>query len=107
MSCYPGYLIYSPENHTFSMTGTATFDQTEMYDGRISNHQAADTVSKGIEIPVSVLERYKYLEGTDHSDSDNGLLYKVTKVEERVYRGQGKFIVAFRAQVLPGGCVST
>ena len=106
-SSYPGYLIYSPEYHTIYVTGNATFDQTEKYDGRISNHQAADTVSKGSEVPVGELERYKYLEGTDHIDPDDGLLYKVTKVEERMYRGQGKFIVAFRAQVLPGGRVST
>ena len=78
------------------MTGNATFYRTDKYDGRISNHQAADTLSKKIEVPVSKLERYKYLEGTDHIKSDDGLLYKVTKVDERVYRRQGNFIVAFR-----------
>ena len=40
-------------------------------------------------------------------DPDEGLLYKFTKVEERMYKGQGKFIVAFCAQVLPGVRVST
>ena len=106
-SSYPGYLIYGPEYHTIYVTGNATFDQTEKYDGRISNYQAAGTVSKGIEVPVGKLERYKYLERTDQIDPDYDLLYKVTKAEECVYRGQGKFIGAFRAQVLPGGRVST
>ena len=53
------------------------------------------------------MERYKYLIGTSHIDPDNGLLYKVTKVEEKNYRGQGTFIVAYRAQVLANGKLST
>ena len=57
------------------MTGNATFDPTEKYDGRISSHQATDTVSKEIEVPVGELESYRYLEGTDQIESDDGLLY--------------------------------
>ena len=53
------------------------------------------------------VERFKYLVGTSHIDPENGLLYKVLRVEEKNYRGQGTFIVAYRAQVMPDGRVST
>ena len=51
--------------------------------------------------------KYKYLEGTSHIDPDNGILYKVLRVEEKNHRGQGTFIVAFRAQELKNGKLST
>ena len=46
------------------------------------------------------------MEGTNHLDPDDGLLYRVMRVEEKNYRGQGTFIVAYRAQVLSDGRVS-
>ena len=49
----------------------------------------------------------KYFVGTSHIDLENGLLYKVLLVEEKNYLGQGTFIVAYRAQVLPDGRIST
>ena len=48
-----------------------------------------------------------YLEGTNHIDPDDGFLYEVTKVEEKTFRGQGRYIVAHHAQVLSGGRLST
>jgi len=53
------------------------------------------------------VDHYKYLIGTSHVDPNNGLLYKVLRVEEKHYRGQGTFVVAYRAQVLSNGKVST
>ena len=50
--------------------------------------------------------KYKYLEGTNHIDPDDGLLYKITSVEEKNYPGQGKYIVGYRAYVYSNGKVS-
>ena len=104
---YPGYMIYSPELHTVYVTGDATFQQLLRYDGSLSKYNAYDTNKKREELPVESVERYKYLVGTSHVDPDNGLLYKVTKIEEKHYRGQGTYIVAYRAQVLSDGRIST
>ena len=104
---YPGYMIYSPEFHTIYVTGNVSFQQNEKYDGRLAKHQAAETLSKDTQLPVDSVERYKYLVGTRHIDPDDGLLYKVTKVEEKHYRGQGTYVVAHRAQVMSDGRVST
>ena len=58
------------------------------------------------EVPTHTLEQYKYLEGTNHLDPDDGLLYKVLSVEEKNYPGQGRLIVCYRAHVYPNGKVS-
>ena len=55
---------------------------------------------------MQTVEHYKYLDGTNHLDPDDGLLYRVMRVEEKNYSGQGTFIVAYRAQVLSDGRVS-
>ena len=89
------------------MSGNVTFHQSERYDGTLAQHHAGDTVRGKETLPVDSVERYKYLEGTNHIDPDNGLLYKVLRVEEKTYRGQGTYIVAYRAQVLSDGRVST
>ena len=104
---YPGYMIYSPEFHTTYVTGNATFQANLKYDGTLSKHNASETVKESDKLPVDTVDSYKYLENTSHIDPDNGLLYKVIRVEERSYKGQGKFIVAFRAQILADGRVST
>ena len=104
---YPGYMIYSPEFHTTYVTGDATFHANLKYDGTLAKHNASDTVKQLDTLPEDTVDKYKYLEGTSHIDPDNGLLYKVIRVEERTYRGQGKFIVAMRAQILSDGKVSS
>ena len=106
-SSYPGYMIYSPEFHTVYVTGNVTFHQNLRYDGSLAKYQAAETVKKDASLPIESVDRYKYLIGTSHIDPDNGLLYKVMRVEEKNYRGQGTYIVAYRAQVLSDGRIST
>ena len=103
---YPGYMIYSPEFHTVYVTGDATFHPNQCYDGSLSKFNAGDTVKKS-DTHIDTIEKYTYLVGTTHIDPDNGLLYKVLRVEEKHYRGQGTYIVAYRAQVFPDGKVST
>lgn len=106
-SSYPGYMIYSPEFHTTYVTGDAIFHPTEKYDASYAKHQAGETAKQKDTLPVDNVESFKYLVGTSHIDPENGLLYKVLRVEEKNYRGQGTFIVAYRAQVLPDGRIST
>ena len=103
---YPGYMIYSPEFHTVYVTGDATFHPNQRYDSSLSKFNAGDTVKQS-DVQIDSVEKYKYLIGTKHIDPDNGLLYKVIRVEEKMYRGQGNYIVAYRAQVFPDGRIST
>ena len=90
-------MIYSPEFHTTYVTGDVVFHATERYDATYEKHHAGETAKQKATQPV----------GTSHIDPENGLLYKVLRVEEKNYRGQGTFIVAYRAQVMPDGKVST
>ena len=106
-SSYPGYMVYSPEFHTTYVSGNVVFHQNLKYDGTLEQHCGGKSAKVKDSIPVDNLDRYKYLTGTNHIDPDNGLLYKVIRVEEKVYRGQGTYIVAYRAQVLSDGRVST
>ena len=55
------------------------------------------------------VKKFKYSECTDHLDPDDGLLYRVLRVEERNYSGQGRFVVCYRAHVYPDGkiCMKT
>ena len=57
-------------------------------------------------MPTHSIEQYRYLEGTNHVDPDDGLLYKVMSVEEKNYPGQGTLIVCYRGHVYPNGKVS-
>ena len=106
-SSYPRYMIYSPEFHTTYVSGDVVFHPNHNYDGTMSDRQAGETASEPAAIPVQGVDQFKYLEGTNHLDPDDGLLYRVMRVEEKNYRGQGTFIVAYRAQVLSDGRVST
>jgi len=105
-SC-PGYMIYSPEFHTTYVTGDAVFHANKRHDASYAKHQAGKTAKQCDKLPVEGVERFKYLVGTSHIDPENGLLYKVLRVEEKNYRGQGTFIVTYRAQVMPDGRAST
>ena len=105
-SSYPGYLVYSPEFHTTYVSGDVLFHANHRYDGSKSDRQAGETV-QDVSTPVESVDKYKYLEGTNHLDPDDGLLYRVMRVEEKLFRGQGRYIVAYRAQVLSDGRVST
>ena len=105
-SSYPGYVLYSPEFNTTYVSGDVVFHPNLGYDGTISKYNTQDTLQKD-NLPEDSVERYMYLVGTNHIDPDDGLLYKVTKVEAKNFRGQGTFIVAHRAQVLKDGLVST
>ena len=96
-------MIYSPEFHTTYVTGDATFHPNDKYDPSFAKYSAGDTANVRDSLPTESVDRYKYLVGTSHVDPDNGLLYKVLRVEEKNYRGQGTFIVAYRAQVFPDG----
>ena len=102
---YPGYKLYSPEFRTIYVSGNVKFFENHRYDGSLARYHAEDVVKKDAELPVEDVSKYMYLVGTSHIDPDNGLLYKVTKVEEKLYRGQGRYIVAYRAQVFPDGRV--
>jgi hypothetical protein len=105
---YPGYMVYTPEFRTTYVSGDVTFHPNERYDGTWSNHLTGDPLNPSVNpVPVEEVEKYKYLVGTNHLDPDNGLLYKVLRVEKQNYRGQGTFIVAYRAQVLANGRIST
>ena len=90
---YPGYMIYSPEFHTTYVTGNAVFHPTEKYDATYAKHQAGETAKQSDKLLAESVEWYKYLIGTSHIDPENGLLYKVLRVEEKHYRGQDTFIL--------------
>jgi hypothetical protein len=77
------------------------FHPTEKYYASYAKHHAGDTAKKKDDLPVDSVERFRYLVGISHIDPENGLLYKVLRVEEKHYRGQGTFIVVYRAHVLP------
>ena len=106
-SSYPGYMVYSPEYHTTYVSGDVVFHPNHRFDGTLSDRHAGETAKETESVPSSSVDQFKYLEGTNHVDPDDGLLYKVLRVEEKTYRGQGRFIVAYRAQVLSDGRVST
>jgi hypothetical protein len=100
-------MIYSPEFQTTYVPGDAVFHATERYDATYAKHHAGETAKHKATQPVESVERFRYLVGTSHIDPESGLLYKVLRVEEKNYRGQGTFIVAYRAQIMPDGKVST
>ena len=86
-SSYPGYMIYSPEFHTTYVSGDVVFHPNHKYDGTMSDKQAGETATESTTTPVQTVEHYEYLEGTNHEDPDDGLLYRVMRVEEKNYRG--------------------
>ena len=102
-SSYPGYTVYTPEFHKTYVSGNIVFHQNLSYDGTLEQDCAGKSVKGNDSIPVDNVDKYKYLIGTNHIDPDNGLLYKVIRVEENAYRGQGAYIVVYRAQVLSDG----
>ena len=103
-----GYLLYSPENNDAYVNTHVIFHENDTYDGSYTDKTAIPQLFDD-NIPTDDVEKFKYLEGTDHLDPDDGLLYRVLKVEERNYPGQGRFIVCFRAHVYPDGklCMKT
>ena len=44
-------------------------------------------------MPIHSIEQYRYLEGTNQVDPDDGLLCKVMSVEEKNYPGQCAIVV--------------
>ena len=105
-SSVKGYLLYSPENNDVYVNTHVIFHENESYDGSYTDKHAEQQLSES-EVPTESVNKFKYLEGTDHVDPDDGLLYKVIRVEERNYPGQGRFIVCFRAHVYPDGKLCT
>ena len=101
-----GYLVYSPERNELFVSTHVMFHEGYGYDGKYTDEHAYDNVMNDVNIPVENVEKYKYLEGTNHIDPDDGLLYKIISVEEKNYPGQGNFIVGYRAFVFPNGKVS-
>ena len=103
-----GYLLYSPEHNDKFVNTSVIFHENECYDGSYTDKNAEKLLSD-TNIPVESVSKYIYLEGTNHIDPDDGLLYKVLKVEERNYPGQGRFIVCYRGHVFPNGkvCLKT
>ena len=97
-----GYLLYSPEHNDIYVSTHVTFHENEVFDASYTQKFAEKTIQDD-NILVEDVDKYKYLEGTDHIDPDDGLLYKVLKVEERNYPGQGRFIICYRGHVFPNG----
>ena len=104
---YPGYLCYSPELNDLFSTGDVIFHETLRYDGRLDVSIGYEAAQRATELPERDLDDYKYLEGTNHIDPDDGLLYKIIEVRLQRYKEIGKLIVGIRAQVYPDGKVST
>ena len=104
-SSIKGYLLYSPENNDIYVSTHVVFHENECYDGSYTDKNAESIVKSSIELPIEDVSKYKYLEGTNHIDPDDGLLYKVLQVEERNYPGHGRFIVSYRSHVFPNGKV--
>ena len=57
--------------------------------GRYTDQYAFDTLTKPNAVTDGCIDDYMYLEGTNHIDPDDGLLYKIISVEEKNYPGQG------------------
>jgi len=107
-SSVKGYLLYSPEHNDVYVNTHVIFHENDVYDGSYTDKSAIPQLSDNA-VPTEDVENFKYLEGTDHLDPDDGLLYRAIKVEERNYPGQGRFIVCYRAHVYPDGklCMKT
>ena len=101
-----GYIVYSPERNELFVSTHVTFHENHSYDGRYTDEKAFKTINNESHLLYDDIARYKYLEGTNHIDPDDGLLYKIISVEEKNYPGQGKYIVGYRAYVYPNGKVS-
>lgn len=102
-----GYLLYSPERNELFVSTHVVFHDDQAYDGRYTDQFAFDTLTKPNSVTDGCIDDYMYLEGTNHIDPDDGLLYKIISVEEKNYPGQGKYIVGYRAYVFPNGKVCT
>jgi len=100
-----GYLVYSPERNELFVSTHVTFHDAHTYDAKYSDEHGFDNATNKTSLPTACLDDFKYLEGTNHIDPDDGLLYKIISVEEKDYPGQGKFIVGYRAYVFPNGKV--
>ena len=100
-----GYLLYSPEKNDIYVSTHVVFHPNHTYDGSYTEQHGFDTITN-TNVPTHSIEQYKYLEGTNHIDPDDGLLYKVISVEEKNYPGQGTLIVCYRGHVYPNGKIS-
>ena len=101
-----GYLLYSPERNELFVSTHVTFHEHHSYDGKYTDEHAFDNMHNASNLHYDDVAKYKYLEGTNHIDPDDGLLYKIISVEEQKYPGQGTYIVGYRAYVYPNGKVS-
>ena len=87
-----GNLLYSPERNELFVSTHVVFHDDQAYDGRYTDQYAFDTLTKPKAVTDGCIDDYVYLEGTNHIDPDDGLLYKIISVEEKNYPGQGKYL---------------
>ena len=81
------------------------FHPNDTYDGSYTDQHGYNIIPN-TNMPTHNIEKYRYLEGTNHVDPDDGLLYKVMSLEEKNYPEQGILIGCYRGHVYPNGKVS-
>ena len=74
-----GYLMYSPKKYDIYVSTHVVFHPNHSYDGSYTDQHAFDMTTR-TNVPTHSVEQYRYLEGTNHFDPDDGLLYKVLSV---------------------------
>ena len=65
------------------MSTHVVFYPNHPYDGSFTDQCAFDMTTR-TDVPTHSMEQYRYLEGTNHFDPDDGLLYKVLSVVEKI-----------------------
>ena len=70
-----GYLLYSPEKNDIYVSNHVVFHRNHAYDVSYTDQHAFDMTTRP-DVSTYRIEPYRYLEGTNRFDSDDGLLYK-------------------------------
>jgi hypothetical protein len=96
---YPGYKFYRPLYRDYVITAHCRFAKwvRRSLQDELSPSPDNPPISEGS------IEDFIHLKDTYHIDSDDGLLYETTRVEEKSYPGVGKLLVGYRRRILPNG----
>ena len=71
-----GYLLYSPEKNYIYASTHVVSHPNHTYDGSYTDQHAFDITTR-TDVPTHSIEQYRYLEGTNNFDPDDGLLNNV------------------------------
>ena len=96
---YPGYKFYRPLYRDYVITAHCRFAKwirRSLHDDAMQNNSSPSTASGNI-------DDFMYLCGTYHIDTEDGLLYETTRVEEKNFPNQGTLLVGYRRRILPNG----